>query len=537
MQLEEFMANPPPYAILSHTWEDGEVTFQDCTNSNRTVASAKKGFTKIQHTCQQAKQTGIAYAWVDTCCIDKTSSAELTEVINSMFAWYAASDVCYVFLSDLGPVDTIDPLEPMPKFAACRWFTRGWTLQELIAPKVVEFYDKEWTLRGTKCSLVRALEAITGIDGQVLRDSTVLADIPVARRMSWAANRKTTRVEDTAYCLLGIFDVSMPMLYGEGGKAFIRLQEEIAREANDLTLFAWQARAQKSSSSGDISVQKYRGILATSPAEFLNAGTIVAGDDKRFTKEFLMTNKGLRINSWLGSGPDGSHVLNLNCSLSKDPTQQIGIYLTMHGAGLYARNQPDKLALQRQWQPGQVDPIYISKRLTPSQSASLDNAHCSAFFFRSGLTDPRYSIKNITQPKDLWDSQQRLFLRHGMGSFTGLLHFTFSEVRSHDNTVHGPFLLVCGITAEEEQGGPRPWVAIGNYEVHPELAVAWAGNEANLGKLGEVGSGCKNKSIIVKDASKEKRFIISVEIEEAVVDSVPMYCIDLKFEDLLFGST
>jgi Heterokaryon incompatibility protein (HET) len=108
MQLEEFMASPPPYAILSHTWEDGEVTFQDFTNPNRTVTSTKKGFAKIKHTCRLAKQTGIAYAWVDTCCIDKTSSAELTEAINSMFAWYAASDICYAFLSDLNPPDADD---------------------------------------------------------------------------------------------------------------------------------------------------------------------------------------------------------------------------------------------------------------------------------------------------------------------------------------------------------------------------------------------------------------------------------------------
>lgn len=236
MQLEEFIANPPPYAILSHTWEDDEVTFQDFTHPDPTIASSKKGFAKIQNTCRQAKRAGISYAWVDTCCIDKTSSAELTEAINSMFAWYAASDACYAFLTDLDPMDTANPPEPLLKFAACRWFSRGRTLQELIAPKVVEFYNKDWTLYGTKVGLSKMLEAITGIDGQVLRASAVLADIPVARRTSWAANRRTTRVEDIADSLLGIFDVSMPMLYGEGQKAFIRLQEEIAKETNDLTL-------------------------------------------------------------------------------------------------------------------------------------------------------------------------------------------------------------------------------------------------------------------------------------------------------------
>jgi hypothetical protein len=126
----------------------------------------------------------------------------------------------------------------MPKFAACQWFTRGWTLQEPITLEMVEFYDKEWTLRGTKAGLSKALEAVTGIDGQVLHDNTVLTDVPVVKRMSWAANGRTTRVKDIAYCLLPIFDVSMPMLYGEGEKAFARLQEEIVKKTNDLSLFA-----------------------------------------------------------------------------------------------------------------------------------------------------------------------------------------------------------------------------------------------------------------------------------------------------------
>jgi hypothetical protein len=544
LQLEDFMANPPPYAILSHTWEDGEITFQDFTSPNRDVATAKKGFAKIQYTCRQAKQTGIAYAWVDTCCIDKTSSAELTEAINSMFAWYEASDVCYVFLSDLGSVDPVDPLKPMPKFAASRWFTRGWTLQELIAPKEVEFYDREWTLRGTRIGLVQALETITRIDGQVLRDSTILADIPVARRMSWAANRNTTRVEDIAYCMLGIFDVSMPMLYGEGEKAFIRLQEEIVKETNDLTLFAWQTR--------DGSIQKYRGILATSPAEFLNAGTIVASDDKRFTDEFLMTNKGLRIDSWLGSGPGGSHVLNLNCSFSEDLTQQIGIHLKMHGASMYARDQPEKFILQKisqlakqpdkrilqnQQSLGKADTIYISKRLTPSQSVSLDKIHYNAFFFRSGFVSSPFKI-HMVQPLQLWDSQQWRFLTHGITSFTGCIFFYVQDelVKSH-NLVSKNFLVVCGITANKEQEKPRPWVAIGDSYSQPEMTKAWGAGWSGLKKLSEVSSQCENKSIFLTNSKREKRFVVSIEMEEAVVDCLPMYCIDLKYEKVSVGST
>jgi hypothetical protein len=516
------MANPPPYAILSHTWEDSEVTFHDFTYPDRAVTSTKKGFAKIQHTCQQAQHTGIAYAWVDTCCVDKSSSAELTEAINSMFAWYAGADVCYALLSDLDPLDTVDGPERTPNFAACRWFTRGWTLQELIAPKVVEFYDSEWTQRDTKASLSKELEAVTGIDGQVLLDSAILADIPVARRMSWAAKRRTTRVEDIAYCLLGIFDVSMPMLYGEGEKAFTRLQEEIIKGTNDLTLFAWQAKAPELSNSGDSSNgQRYRGILATSPAEFLNASAIVAGDDARFNEEFLMTNKGLRINTSLGCYPNGSYTLKLNCSLHGNATKQIGIYLTLHGAGVYARKHPEKLVLQSQWELGKADTIYISKRLTMPQCALIDKGHCNAFFIRSGLDGPLFK-GGWTNPPNLWDSQRRLFLTHGMASFTGCILFSPQKQNIKQVGV-SPILFVCGITEGKEQEESRPWVAIGDSPT--QLALFRAIKD--LKQLGELGRRIESKSIIVGNS-----IVASVEMEEAVVSGELMYCVDLKFEYL-----
>ena len=184
-------------------------------------------------TCRLAREQGLSYAWIDTCCIDKSSSAELTEAINSMFNWYKESAICFAFLSDL-PALKSKVLEN--ELRLCRWFTRGWTLQELIAPKSVEFYDQGWQRRGTKQSLQQELSAITGIDLEILEDSNLLSTIPVARRMSWASRRKTSRVEDRAYSLLGLFDVNVPLIYGEGPKAFIRLQEEIMKQNNDLSL-------------------------------------------------------------------------------------------------------------------------------------------------------------------------------------------------------------------------------------------------------------------------------------------------------------
>ncbi|KAJ8117390.1 hypothetical protein ONZ43_g4219 [Nemania bipapillata] len=208
--LEEFMiVNPDSleYAILSHTWEDGEVTFQDFTG-DLSHREHKKGFYKIMKTCELARRDGIQYAWVDTCCIDKTSSAELTEAINSMFNWYRDAKVCYAWLADL-PAAMERPIESAMK--ECRWFTRGWTLQELLAPRHVEFYDRDWTFRGTKKDLKELVADASQIGADVLEKPEDLYRLPIAQRMSWAAKRQTTRLEDMAYCLIGIFEVNMPI--------------------------------------------------------------------------------------------------------------------------------------------------------------------------------------------------------------------------------------------------------------------------------------------------------------------------------------
>ncbi|AEO64635.1 uncharacterized protein THITE_2142492 [Thermothielavioides terrestris NRRL 8126] len=234
LEFKEFLGSDvPKYAILSHTWEAEEVSLQE-VRDNLLSPTIKQGYRKIVNFCRLARSEGLAWAWVDTCCIDKTNLAELTESINSMFRWYQDAAICYVYLSDL-PTNA-ELAEALP---GCRWFTRGWTLQELLAPKTVQFYDRDWVMRGTKKSLVSNLEAITGIPEAVLIQAVHIYDVSIGTRMSWAAGRETTRLEDTAYCLLGIFDVNMPLIYGEGSKAFRRLQEEIIRQSNDLTIFAW----------------------------------------------------------------------------------------------------------------------------------------------------------------------------------------------------------------------------------------------------------------------------------------------------------
>jgi len=218
----------PRYAILSHTWGDDEeeVTFKDLKKGS---GKKKSGYKKIQFCGAQASRDGLQYFWVDTCCINKSDLTELSEAINSMFRWYKKAAKCYVYLSDVSAIG-LDPIDESlqlwePAFRNSRWFTRGWTLQELIAPPSVEFFCSHGRRLGDKKELEQQLVEITGIPALALR-GTSLSEFPVNERMSWAETRMTHRAEDKAYSLLGIFDICMPLLYGEGWeKAFIRIRE------------------------------------------------------------------------------------------------------------------------------------------------------------------------------------------------------------------------------------------------------------------------------------------------------------------------
>jgi heterokaryon incompatibility protein (HET) len=254
--LEEFYRDDiPQYAILSHTWGKEEVLFQDIQNG---TASRKAGWAKVEGCCSQARADNFEWIWIDTLCIDKSSSAELSEAINSMFAWYSYSVICYAYLVDVD-ADMWD-LELDKKIENSRWFTRGWTLQELIAPKVVEFYSTNWIQIGTKRSLRDVISRISGIPTEVLRGAKSYLNCNVGERMSWASLRQTTRVEDIAYCLIGLFNIHMPLLYGEGRRAFQRLQEEILKISFDKTLFIWSNHSEFPDTGGT--------ILADSPRDF-----------------------------------------------------------------------------------------------------------------------------------------------------------------------------------------------------------------------------------------------------------------------------
>ncbi|KAI6913803.1 hypothetical protein KC318_g3884 [Hortaea werneckii] len=297
----------PPYAILSHTWEDDEVLFKDMDDLEK--AKAKSGWQKIEYICRQALEDGLQWAWVDTCCIDKSSSAELSEAINSMFKWHECSTVCYVYLCDVtmtaalrddaptvsewleradrrapvGPtissfgrysIETlwrfhvgdfrtviyeimfgikndhegytrpcneldISLIDTLGAFSTAKWWSRGWTLQELLAPRNLVFMDQHWQQIARLSELVVTVSTISSVDVEVLLKTAPLKSRCIAERLSWASKRSTTREEDTAYALLGIFDANMPLLYGERSRAFERLQEVISQRSNDLSIYAW----------------------------------------------------------------------------------------------------------------------------------------------------------------------------------------------------------------------------------------------------------------------------------------------------------
>jgi hypothetical protein len=311
LELEEFSgSNVPRYAILSHTWVSDEVTFAHLPLSLPSTRS-RKGYPKIANTCKQAKRDGLQYAWVDTCCIDKSSSAELSEAINSMFDWYHAASCCYAYLRDVSEKSFVQELPDS------RWFKRGWTLQELIAPHEVILYDKHWKRLGTRKDHAEIISKVTGVDSIILRlgaaarglrqqdpDGRIsLNTFGIARRMSWASDRETTRKEDEAYCLMGLFDVNMPLLYGEGSRAFIRLEEEIIKTDDDDSILAYGPNTEDvtltprpdsrhpypGAGAAQVSTE---GVLPSSPSYFRNCRDLRPA---RSATPFIITTAGIEI--------------------------------------------------------------------------------------------------------------------------------------------------------------------------------------------------------------------------------------------------
>lgn len=459
-----------PYAILSHRWEADEVTYQDIIGSQ--PPTHKAGWTKIREACRVAQSRGYDFAWVDTCCINKQDFAELTEAINSMFKWYARAGVCIAYLSDVSP--------EQPSVEDSQWFTRGWTLPELIAPELVEFFDREWNKIGTRAELCDEIRRITDIDEKILRYDVssgrtieeLLSEVPVARRMSWASGRATTREEDIAYSLLGIFGINMPLLYGEGSNAFMRLQLEIMKETNDMTLFAWTCSSGNPYQQG---APEFRGILASSPGEFEDTGNVVFTRDIKYNPEvsqslqkithtqhlervqdreltleqYTMTNKGLRIETGYVVGEDRTHFLILRCKWDDGaPGQSLAIPLKDHGGGIFLRSDPDRLVtLPEDELRERKAPIYIKKHIRiveePPVYVGTERVLRKAYQFHTNGSK-RVTIEKV-MPKALWNHQRRMFVTEGLDSFEGFVQFRIPDAGSRNKS----FIVACGFAAPD----------------------------------------------------------------------------------------
>ena len=252
LELREFFGvKIPSYAILSHRWGEDEVSYQIFSKRHKEkhqdYLRNSTGYQKILDFCKHIDEhkndypsldpyhpqptpgPAVEWVWIDTCCIDKSSSAELTEAINSMFSWYQNARICVVYLADASDLEDFDESD---------WFNRGWTLQELLAPPQVTFVNHVWEPLGNRRVLSDQISKITNIDRFTLLHG-LGNSTPISEKFSWAAKRNTQRVEDMAYSLLGLFGVNMSLLYGEGTRAFDRLQAEIIKTSTDESIFAW----------------------------------------------------------------------------------------------------------------------------------------------------------------------------------------------------------------------------------------------------------------------------------------------------------
>ncbi|THU97022.1 hypothetical protein K435DRAFT_890504 [Dendrothele bispora CBS 962.96] len=339
---EEVSGNDSDMAVYGDDSDMEDSDLDDEANGKNLVEAAWK---KVEGACAHAWKYGWRWIWIDSCCIDKSSSAELSENINSMYRLYENAGVCYVYLSDASSKE--DPRDPRSHFPKSKWFTRGWTLQELIAPSAsVVFLDHLWEKIGTRYSLRDVISAITSIPVQLLEDGD-LTKYSIAQKMSWAAFRKTTRPEDRAYSLMGLFDICMPPIYGEGGaKAFMRLQQEIIKTSDDRSIFAWVSVCERDK-DGKIVERETRGLLARSPDEFQGSGRVgISSMAFDGDTSFSFNNNVLRIRLPVLISNDIAQA-SLNCQVDED---MCSIYLRRTTDQHYVRYRPDRLVPVRSFE-------------------------------------------------------------------------------------------------------------------------------------------------------------------------------------------
>ncbi|KAK0111190.1 hypothetical protein ONS95_001566 [Cadophora gregata] len=402
----------PEYAILSHTWGDNEVRFKDLAELSREQLATKKAYKKVETCCTKALECGLEWVWIDTCCIDQQSSAELSEAINSMYQWYRQSAVCYAYLFDVHcvekdflPSQTVDlqNLDAKISFERARWFTRGWCLQELLAPRNMQFFNAHWEYIGSKNSLKTPISLVTGIDeyGLFIPDLSVLS---VAHRMAWAASRETTRPEDIAYCLLGIFNINMPLLYGEGQvRAFGRLQEEIMRRTEDHSIFAW-------SGIGTDFRNDMVGFLAPHPSGF-SYGRVDLCELPGYTEPLSITGRGIRAQMPLirQGGHRENYLAVIGCMKYGLSQRYYAIPVTRlnESSDIYRRRSPDVQTVSfEEAENATLSTIFLLRHSKPTHLEDKDTTQVWLSLLE--MRDCFYRISG-TFPSSLWNVDRRVF--------------------------------------------------------------------------------------------------------------------------------
>ncbi|KAL5462734.1 hypothetical protein PMIN07_004755 [Paraphaeosphaeria minitans] len=450
-----------PYAILSHRWmhaqRNGKYRALELSHSEFVAGSGDdRGYGKVDKACEAVRhlsqQLGLdlQWIWIDSCCIDKSNNEEHSEAINSMYEWYARSYVCIAYLDDADPFDQGSPSER---------FTRGWTLQELIAPERVLFYNKDWIGCGSRNDYnpglygrhsfhdrSRETAAITRVDAALLRLTNRkqikrrLNSIPACQKMSWASDRKTTQDEDMAYCLIGIFDI--PHMYlkrGEGRRAFIRLQEEIIKQSSDLSLFAWRLsddRVEVCMDDNCLSLHDLRqsapedtpffdsslksnlhGVFACGPCHFRSASRIEPTQPTVYNDEVTITSRGVRITTpLLGSGPFCPFRTPLYC-IDGDDSKFISIELRLLGGSVYARTECTQLPELQKHFKGILsqDEVYLASNVHRFHDC-IGKLHKHAIRIPDSLLDLE---RQTVSPGYLWSKEHSLVMTNGRRFFVG----------------------------------------------------------------------------------------------------------------------
>ena len=437
-RLEEFSdSQVPKYCILSHRWGNDEVEFADVIGQRWKARS--QSYRKVHGCCRLAKQRGFDWIWIDTCCIDKRSSAELSEAINSMFKYYSEAEFCIAYLSDVQ--SDCDPTSRRSKhrraesFMKSVWFTRGWTLQELLAPRRLYFYDGDFGLIGSKAELSQMVSDATGIATMYLNGRRGFNEASIATRMSWASERQTTRIEDQAYSLLGIFGVSMPALYGEGEKAFFNLQQQIIKHSDDESIYAWICKG----AHDDMPF----GMLADSPRNFRHSDQVQRARTRVDKPPASWTGRGLKFSQNLASlkSKFGTKVINYEGKVALACKQRL-----RDRKGHYDRTVAIWLRkIDGAWYRFLCNKFYYMPELKPTWNSIGDEKFQTFYVPQPNLiTTPRLHYKGQRdmiamvrngmqrEKRDREDYETKKIL-HGIGTKVGLYTLGFAGVAA----VHG----------------------------------------------------------------------------------------------------